>query len=63
MGNPEKLRAVRGMWKRWLQDEHRLHALFGEYTEHDYSEDAEMQRNLGTAIFHAGAFIKRFGKG
>lgn len=58
MGNPEKCRAVRAMATRWTADLARLEKLFGEYTEPErYHPDAEMQRNLGTALEHARAFL------
>lgn len=57
MGIPEKRRAVGSMARRWQKDLVRLHALFGEYTENDFSDDSEMQRNLGTALAYAQDFL------
>lgn len=59
MGIPEKRRAVRAMVDRWRRDEDRLSRLFGGYDEDDYSDGAEMQRNLSTAVAYAYGFLNR----
>lgn len=50
MGTPEQRRSVRAMFNRWNADLTRLQKLFGAYDENDFSDGAEMQRNLGSAI-------------
>lgn len=45
-------RIVEAMGRRWQRDLDRLHELFGPYDEDDFSDGAEIQRNLGTAIFY-----------
>lgn len=45
------------MLRRWQSDLKRLEALFDVYDGDDYSNGAEMQRNLGTAIECARGFL------
>ena len=59
MGFLAKKRAVRGIVIRWEKDLERLTSLFGDYSEENYDDGAEMQRNLGTAIAHALRFLAR----
>lgn len=60
MGNPEKCRAVNAMYRNWQKDLRRLEGLFGRYDHDDFSDDAEMQRNLGTAVTHAARFLNKY---
>ncbi len=46
------------MLQRWKRDERRLEELFGVDGE-EFSDETEMQRNIGSAIAYAGAFVKR----
>jgi hypothetical protein len=57
MGIPEKRRAVRSMLDRWERDVARLEKLFGEYDHNDFTDGAEMQRNLETAAAYARGFL------
>jgi hypothetical protein len=56
MGNPLKRRAVRAMLQRWKRDEQRLADLFGEDNP-EFSDEAEIQRNLGSAIAYAAGLL------
>ncbi len=58
MGNPAKRRTINAMLQRWKRDERRLEELFGVDGE-EFSDETEMQRNIGSAIAYAGAFVKR----
>ncbi len=58
MGNPATRRTINAMMCRWLQDEARLKELFGVDGE-EFSDETEMQRNIGSAIAYAGALVKR----
>jgi hypothetical protein len=60
MGNPEKRRAVNAMYRNWQKDLRRLERLFSGYGTDDYSDGAEMQRNLGTAVVYAARFLDRY---
>lgn len=64
MGNPAKRRSVKAMVRRWRDDEARLIDLFGEIGgEKDYTDSAEMLRNLGSAIAYADGYLSRQPKG
>jgi hypothetical protein len=52
-----KTRAVMAMLRRWEADLVRLEKLFGSYDENDFSNAAEMQRNLGSAATAAEMFL------
>ena len=58
MGNPLKRRAVREMLQRWKRDEKRLANLFGEDNP-EFSDEAKIQRNLGSAIAYAAGLLNR----
>jgi hypothetical protein len=49
--------SVRAMQTRWKRDLARLEKLFGDYDENDFTDGAEMQRNLGTALTYANSFL------
>jgi hypothetical protein len=57
MGIPEKRRVVLAMLRRWERDVERLEKLFGSYDENDFTDGAEMQRNLDTAAGYARGFL------
>lgn len=59
MGIPLKRRALEAMYFRWKLDQARLEQLFGDYGEDDYSDGAEIQRNLGTAIEYASRYVTK----
>lgn len=50
---------VRAMLARWKADEKRLEELFGPYDHNDFSDGAEMQRNLGSAIGAACGYLAK----
>lgn len=63
MGIPEKCRAVNAMYRGWKKDLRRLESLFGRYDHEDFSDGAEMQRNLGTAVAFAVQFLSKHAPG
>jgi len=58
MGNPLKRRTLRAMLARWRQDEKRFAEIFGERGP-EFSDETEIQRNLGTAITYAQGLLNK----
>jgi ferric iron reductase protein FhuF len=50
-------RAVAAMLIRWQRDLLRLQTLLGEYSQNEFSDTNEIQRNLDTAIAYAKRYI------
>lgn len=59
----KKPEAIVRMVARWMDDERLLAALFGPYSEDDFSDGAEMQRNLSTAIAYGNGLLNKIQNG
>lgn len=56
----KRRRLVRSLLSRWRKDLVTLENEFGPYDQDNYTDGAEMQRNLGTASVYAeGELAKR----